>query len=458
LIREKNELIVSFPRKRERRQLNRDGIIDHVFLIGSEDVMVVLMFTYAYESNGLWHVHIDLEVYSVREMATDCIITIQRMHDVRAETVKLELKKGLNKLSRDIPIPYLDYWEPWDMGDQVMYTVKATIVEDSVELDSATDFVGFRRVEWSGNRILVNGKDEFVRGAEWAPLDLFLGEVEERKYLKMLSFALESNINMLMVPFREREDFYTLCDNLGIMVWQSEGPVAARRLLVHPSVVILPSQPKECTGTHIVSDRVFMRSMEFVRSERSVPGFVVTHEKFADMITSNEPNPKELVVVTQLEQARAVQKAIEDIRLRKGRIAGIILHRFNDAEPCVSESLIDFFGGTKLAYHKLRQTYNLSVAYLVLKRVRDGSLRGSLWVVNDLSMEFKNTVLQVLLSKKGDETEVFSRLMDVPKNSVVHAGDVKIPRTEKGAIVRTRLASKGYILGENNYDLGSITK
>ena len=458
LIKSRNELVVSFPRKRERRQLNRDGIIDHVFLIGSEDVMIVLMFTYAYESNGLWHVHIDLEIYSVREIATDCVITIQRMKDVRAEDIKLELKKGLNTLSRDVPIPSLEYWEPWDVGEQVMYSVKATVVEDGVELDTATDFVGFRRVEWSGNRILINGKEEFVRGVEWAPLDLFLGEVEEQKYLKMLSHALNSNINTLVVPFREKEDFYMICDNLGIMVWQSGGQVATRRLLVHPSVVVLPSKPKESTGTHIVSDRMFMRNIEFIRNERSVPGFVVTHKRFGEMVSSGRSDPRELVVSTQLLQARGLQREVEENRLRKGRIAGIVLQRFNDAEPCVSESLVDFFGGTKLAYHKLKQAYNMFVAYLKMKRMKDGSMQGSVWVVNDLGVEFKGTTLQVLLAKKGEEIEVFNTVMDVPKNSVTHAGDMRIPRLAKGAIVKTRLVSKGIILGENNYDLGSITK
>ena len=457
LIQEDNELVVSFQKKSEKRQLNLDGIIDNVFLIGSEDVMITLMFTYAYESNGLWHIHVELEIYSVKEMVTDCLITVQRAHEVRTETITLDLHRGFNRVTREIPLPYVELWEPWDLGEQVIYSVRVSVVDDGTELDSTTEFVGFRRVEWTGWRLQINGKDEFIRGAEWSPPDLFLGEVDEQKYLRMLSLALNSNINLLMLSTREKEDFYTICDNLGIMVWHATSRLTTKRSLAHPSVIILPESGESHTGTHIISDRPFMRNIEFVQGARSVPGFVVTRRRFTRMISS-EKDLRELVVTTQISQALDAQKNIEAMRLKKGQIGGIVFQKFNDAEPCISESLIDFFGGTKLAYYKLKQSYNIVIACMKMENAEDGSLKGSLWVINDLNVDFRKTTVQVFLAKKGEEIELFNEVVDIPKNGLFHVGDVRIPKVRKGAIVRTRITSKGYILGENNYDLGFIKK
>lgn len=457
LISEENELRVCFPRKRDVKRLNRDGITDDVFLVGSRDVMIDLMFVYCHESGGLWNVHVDLDIYSVRRMSCDCILTIHRRTEARTETLRLDLVRGHNRVQRVVPLPFVEYWYPWDMGDQVIYAVSASVVEDGVELDTSSEFVGFRRVEWSGNRMLVNGVEEFMRGAEWAPLDLFSGEVDERRVLNMLMMALNSNVNTLMLDFREKEVFYTLCDHLGMSVWQARRGRPIRRLLTHPSVVILGERSREFPGTHILADRVFMRNVEFVRGGRSIPGFMA-RRRFAELLSDLKVNGKSgtNIMRSQMRQARVIQAEVEGVRMRKGRVSGVVIQRFNDAEPCVSESLIDYFGRAKLAYHKLCQTYNLLVAYLRFTRSRQGGWGCSIWVVNDLDVVFEGSSVQVLVSRRGKEDELFSRLMDIQKKSIVHVGDIADLPFEKGAVIRTRISSKGYILAENNYDLASV--
>ncbi|MFZ1304260.1 MAG: hypothetical protein WAR80_00390, partial [Ferruginibacter sp.] len=68
-----------------------------------------------------------------------------------------------------------------------------------------------------------NGKPIYAKGANWIPGDVFLPRLKRDDYRKMLLSAKDANMNMLRVwggGVYEADDFYDLCDSLGIMVWQ----------------------------------------------------------------------------------------------------------------------------------------------------------------------------------------------------------------------------------------------
>jgi beta-mannosidase len=69
----------------------------------------------------------------------------------------------------------------------------------------------------------VNGKRIFAKGANWIPADNILTWIKSEDYEKLLFMAREANMNMLRIwggGIYEDEQFYKLCDKLGIMVWQ----------------------------------------------------------------------------------------------------------------------------------------------------------------------------------------------------------------------------------------------
>lgn len=69
----------------------------------------------------------------------------------------------------------------------------------------------------------VNGQATFMKGANWVPADVFLPRITKNRYRQLLIAAKEAHFNMLRVwggGIYEDEDFYTLCDSLGIYVWQ----------------------------------------------------------------------------------------------------------------------------------------------------------------------------------------------------------------------------------------------
>lgn len=68
-----------------------------------------------------------------------------------------------------------------------------------------------------------DGKETYIKGANWIPASTFPSSVTKEDYRKLLIRAKEANMNMLRVwggGVYESDYFYELCDSLGIMVWQ----------------------------------------------------------------------------------------------------------------------------------------------------------------------------------------------------------------------------------------------
>jgi beta-mannosidase len=93
--------------------------------------------------------------------------------------------------------------------------------------------IGFRTVEvvqeldpdgkGQGFKFRANGVDTFIKGANWIPDHSFPGAITEARLRERLTQARDAGFNMLRVwggGLYETEDFYNLCDELGILVWQ----------------------------------------------------------------------------------------------------------------------------------------------------------------------------------------------------------------------------------------------
>ena len=68
-----------------------------------------------------------------------------------------------------------------------------------------------------------DGNPIYAKGANWIPADVFLPRLKKEDYRKLLLSAKDANMNMLRVwggGVYEADEFYDLCDSLGIMVWQ----------------------------------------------------------------------------------------------------------------------------------------------------------------------------------------------------------------------------------------------
>ncbi len=94
---------------------------------------------------------------------------------------------------------------------------KVNIIPQNVKLIQQKDSIG------TSFYFEKDGKPIYAKGANWIPGDIFLPRLKRADYLKMLLGAKAANMNMLRVwggGVYESDDFYDLCDSLGIMVWQ----------------------------------------------------------------------------------------------------------------------------------------------------------------------------------------------------------------------------------------------
>jgi beta-mannosidase len=133
-----------------------------------------------------------------------------------------------------LAVPDPDLWWTHDLGVPALYDLEVTLVCDDQLLDSCRERVGIRTISWDQSpdrdepgafffTPVLNGVSIFAKGANWVPPDSFLSEVDESQYRDLLELAAEARMNMLRVwggGIYEKHDFYRLCDELGILVWQ----------------------------------------------------------------------------------------------------------------------------------------------------------------------------------------------------------------------------------------------
>ncbi len=124
-----------------------------------------------------------------------------------------------------------DLWWPNGLGEQNLYDLSIRITDDDGNvLDEKNSKVGIRKIvlelkdkENDTFRFRINNKLIYIKGMNWIPADSFLPRVSEKKYAELLTLARDANANMIRVwggGIYENDEFYDLCDRLGLLIWQ----------------------------------------------------------------------------------------------------------------------------------------------------------------------------------------------------------------------------------------------
>jgi beta-mannosidase len=126
-------------------------------------------------------------------------------------------------------------WYPNGYGRPNMYNMDISLnTGDGALLDRKRHRIGFRTVQVVINEkradkkadrffFRINGKEVFCTGYNWIPIDNDLPRGYYDRYRKNLDLAKLGNTNMLRIwggGFYEDDEFYKMCDERGIMVWQ----------------------------------------------------------------------------------------------------------------------------------------------------------------------------------------------------------------------------------------------
>ena len=123
-------------------------------------------------------------------------------------------------------------WWPNDYGDQPLYIVRTTLLdEDGTSLESITRRIGLRTLtisqekdEW-GNEFAfcVNGVKILTRGGNYIPDDCLYTRITEKKLDYILESCRRAHFNCVRVwggGYYPSDAFYDLCDEKGLIVWQ----------------------------------------------------------------------------------------------------------------------------------------------------------------------------------------------------------------------------------------------
>jgi beta-mannosidase len=132
------------------------------------------------------------------------------------------LKPGTNQISIEIPKANPRLWWTWEHGKPNLYRLNTQIFSGNKLLDRASTTFGFRTIVLNPQTQAweLNGRRMFLRGTNYISSQ-WLSEMTRDKYTIDLKLMQQANINSIRVHAHiEAQEFYNLCDRLGLLVWQ----------------------------------------------------------------------------------------------------------------------------------------------------------------------------------------------------------------------------------------------
>jgi beta-mannosidase len=177
------------------------------------------------------HINAAVQVYSM--VKTDAVLKLAYSFSGKKTQVSYPttLHVGVNEISYPLTIPAPALWYPHGYGPQNLYQFKASVITNNKIADVAATRSGLRSVRLNTDtdghgrkfEFVVNGIPVFAKGANVIPFDHFPTRVTTQKYRHFLEAAVNANMNMVRLwggGYYETDEFYNLCDEMGIMVWQ----------------------------------------------------------------------------------------------------------------------------------------------------------------------------------------------------------------------------------------------
>ena len=114
-----------------------------------------------------------------------------------------------------------ELWWTWDHGRPNLYTLRTRVSIGDQVSDERSEAIGIREIEKVGWVFYLNNRRMFIRGTNSYYLELFMSEMNRQKYERDVQLMKDMNINMIRLHCHfQNPEFYDLCDELGILVWQ----------------------------------------------------------------------------------------------------------------------------------------------------------------------------------------------------------------------------------------------
>ncbi len=215
------------------------------------------------------HLVVETEITSAQKGPATIALDYEQGGKKASAARDVELSAGINHIDLPIDIAHPALWYPNGYGAQAVYKFHAQLKAAGRAQDEQTVRTGLRSIvlrrdvdQWGRSfELVVNGIPVFAKGADVIPFDSFPTRVTMAQYRRVLESAKAANMNMIRHwggGYYETDEFYALCDELGIMIWQDfmfgnewqpgtygfkenvahEAEYQIKRLRDHPSLVL----------------------------------------------------------------------------------------------------------------------------------------------------------------------------------------------------------------------------
>ena len=144
---------------------------------------------------------------------------------VEVESELLSVSEGSREFAfTGVSIPSVELWWPFTMGASPLYTLTVSFLGSAY-----TWRAGVRKVETyidsrtRGRGFKVNGEKFFIQGGNWIATDAMLQRGGRERYEDEVMMHKFNGLNLIRVwggGLPERDEFYSACDEMGVMVMQ----------------------------------------------------------------------------------------------------------------------------------------------------------------------------------------------------------------------------------------------
>jgi beta-mannosidase len=173
---------------------------------------------------------LNLNIAAFEEVNVECVLKIVEVEGLGPITVDAILKPGDNVVSVPFRINNPKLWYSRGNGDANRYAFSWMLRLDSGLSQIGEVKTGFRTIELVREKdeqgetffFSLNGERIFARGANYIPF-AFFPEQRPADLRRVLEDAAAVNMNMIRVwggGFYPGDEFYAICDELGLLVWQ----------------------------------------------------------------------------------------------------------------------------------------------------------------------------------------------------------------------------------------------
>lgn len=215
------------------------GIWRPVELIGYDAVRLSDVHLFQYHENGRVELSAKTKVLTTGSQKEQSFCEFQKTHPEYHLKLMAEAPDGKQYFSATVSetaderlvIGEAKLWWPNGYGEQPLYRVTLQLCKADEVVEVWEKRIGLRTMTVARQKDAygemfaheVNGVRIFAMGADYIPEDNILSRVHKERTRKLLENCVAANFNCIRVwggGYYPGDDFYDLCDELGLMVWQ----------------------------------------------------------------------------------------------------------------------------------------------------------------------------------------------------------------------------------------------